>query len=295
MSFEVILHLSVFGTFIILGVFVIPYILFLVSKSQEQTYNMWLKEIGISKLEQMYIFLLLVIILCFSSLMFIPALLLVTYLILIYTYQSKLPTKSITRSTKHIKAFSIVFIAYLLVLSFLIKFGYLSNDHSLFINTLYYLPVNLTILLMFVFKVSFKDFRWKCTLKDFLFVIVLYLILKPLTFMIFDGMSFDSITLGYFSINFLHNIYYPAFIEEILFRGLLLMGLLKIGVREDKANLIHAILFALVHILGSSSLSILVLLSTSIQCYIGYLFGKLYLATRKLTPNIILHALFNVF
>jgi membrane protease YdiL (CAAX protease family) len=295
MSIEVLLNLGIFGGLIVLGVFVIPYILFRVFKSQNQTYYVWLGEIGISKLEQIYIFVILICILFFSTIMFIPALLVVTYLIIIYAYKAKTSIKNINRNTKDIKAFIIVFITYFVILSIFVRSGYLSNDNSFLMNTLHYLPINLTIFLMYIFGVSFKDFYWKSTFRDLLFVILLYLILKPLTFVVFEGLSFKSVTLEYFTINFLYNIYYPAFIEEILFRGLLLVGLLKIGVQGDKANIIHAMFFAVVHVIDSANLSFLTFLSTSIQCYIGYLFGKLYLSTRKLTPNIILHALFNVF
>ncbi len=99
-------------------------------------------------------------------------------------------------------------------------------------------------------------------------------------------------TTNYFYMkNFIQKLYYPSIVEEVLFRGFFLSGLLAFGIREDKSNIIQSIIFGIIHVLSHNEVSIIIILSTSYQMYIGFILGKIYLRTKTLTPCIFLHAL----
>ncbi|XMB86775.1 CPBP family intramembrane glutamic endopeptidase [Mycoplasmatota bacterium WC44] len=279
---------------VIIAVIIIPYFLYKKLNHNEETYPAWLKSIGFSVAELMFVFVNLCLILVFNQLTMIPGLILALYIILLYNLKTKQKELVVEKNKKYLSAFLVVFISHLILLMLNRSIGYINNDNSWLMNTLYILPFNITLLFMYFFKVGFKDFKWNMTKKTIALALLLYLILKLLTFVLFDIEKLTSTSWLYYLVNFAHNIYYPAFTEEILFRGLLLTGLIHYGFSNSKANIIHALIFGVIHILNRGDLGLVELLSTSMQMYLGYLLGKLYLSTKSLSPNILLHGLFNV-
>lgn len=189
-----------------------------------------------------------------------------------------------------LSAFVLIFIVYNgLFLFYRYGLHYSSNEYTLNQHRLYFqLPIIMTIFLSYLFNISLRDFNWSINLKSYLIVLVLFipfLFLKDMRILIENNRNFFYIR------NFRQQLYYPGVVEEVIFRGYFLTGLLAYGVRKDKANVIQSIIFGLVHIYGSKEISLIVILSTSLQTFLGFIFGKIYLRTKSLTPIIILHAL----
>lgn len=97
-----------------------------------------------------------------------------------------------------------------------------------------------------------------------------------------------------FALKAVINSVYPAFYEEILFRGLLISGLKGFELSNNTCNIIQAIIFGIAHIMSWGEPSWWVhLLALSIQIMIGYLLEKLYFKTNSLLPCILFHGLNN--
>lgn len=284
---DLITAIVLFAVFIIISVWVIPYLLY--KKSDSNTFSNWLQTVNLSIGELGFIFTCLSLILVFNQFTLILGLVLASYVLL---YLNRKQESIQTVDKKYLFSFAIVFIVYTAILIYVSKTGLVSNENSLLKNTVFLLPVNLTILIMFFFGLRFKDFSWRFTTKSLVLSIIIYIIIKPLTFILFHPDMFD-VTLAHYGLNFVHNLYYPSFIEEIVFRGLLLTGLVHYGCSQGKANMIHAVIFGLIHIINKDQLNVVTILSTSMQTYIGYLFGRMYFYTKSLSPGILFHALFN--
>lgn len=158
--------------------------------------------------------------------------------------------------------------------------------------------LTLPILLAGLFGLRISDFKWHFGLKDFLLVLILFFLLREIPFFLSVGKGKQVIE-TLFSLEFLNSIFvhflYPSIVEEFVFRGLLLTGLLSVGVRSDISNIIQAFIFGFIHIIGKGDISITGFLSCFAQTYIGFIIGKLYLQTESLTPCLMLHALFDAF
>jgi len=264
------------------------------SNHTQDTFILWLDHIGFSIQELVFVIITLSLILIFNDLFMIVGLVITLYLLVFLNYKTKAEQSFKPKTQKpYLKAFSFVFVVYLVLVIITTRYGFISPENSFWQNALAILPFNLSILGMFFFGINFKDFSWKINRKQIVLIIAMYLILRPLRIYLLDD-SVTQVSFTYFSVNFLYNIYNPAFIEEIMFRGLLLTGLVNYGFTNKKANIIHSIIFGLIHVLNKNPFDLVVILSTSMQAYIGFLLGKLYLKTKSLTPNILLHAIYNV-
>lgn len=191
---------------------------------------------------------------------------------------------------KFLYGFGIVFIFYMAIqLYFSIRYENLVEVFNLNEIRLYYqLPILLTLLLAYTFKVRYRRFNWSITIKEVLFILLLFV---PLLIE-HDFSDFMARNVDFFYIrNYFQQLYYPSIVEEVMFRGLLLTGLISIHVREDKANIIQAVVFGLIHLINFPEINVIALILISLQTFIGYIFGKLYLKTKSLMPGILLHAL----
>ena len=277
---------------IIIGTLVLlPIGLYRKFRIEGDTFNSWLERYHFSITELVFSFFMLFLIMVFNSFHYIGPLLIglmfIIYLSIKYGVKRD-------RTNTSIKSFALVFFGYIVIMTIYGKTNLISSGNSNYLNTLYMLPINLTIILILPFKERFKDFNWKITIKILIQTLIVYLLIKGTYFLLFDHNTVLETSLRYYLINFARNVYYPAFIEEIIFRGLLLTALLNLNWKVNTANITQAIIFGLIHIIGFDEFTLVNLLSTSMQIYIGYLFGKLYLTQKSLSSNIILHALFNV-
>lgn len=187
--------------------------------------------------------------------------------------------------SRFLKSFFVVFGVWLcfIIVSQVVGFkGFTNNQIRLF----YQLPSFLTIFLMYIFGVRFRDFNWSIRVIDFVVVLVIFALIEFYAIFIELDMTPNLIFKS-----FILHLLYPSITEEVIFRGLLLTGLLSMGIKKSTANICQAILFGIVHINNYEYILILSLMKCSVQVFIGYIFGKLYLESKSLTPCILLHAL----
>jgi hypothetical protein len=186
---------------------------------------------------------------------------------------------------RFLKAFLLVFATWylLIILSRVIGLEGLTNNQ---IRLYYQLPSILSILLMYVYGVKFSDFNWNLRVIDIVVVIMVFVLVE------FYALFIElDMTLGLIFKSFVLHILYPSFVEEMIFRGLLLTGLLSLGVDIRRANLYQALLFGIMHVHMYEYILIISLLKSSVQVFMGYIFGKLYIESKSLTPCILLHSL----
>lgn len=147
---------------------------------------------------------------------------------------------------------------------------------------------------MKILKIDIKNFKFKIGIKELLLVILLIAIKKVIecSFLGID-MLINGREVFYIFINFVINLISPAFIEEMIFRGLLMSGLKGFNFKIENANIIQAILFGSIHYFYYTQYGIIGILGISFQAIVGYMLGKLYIKTKSLTPCIVLHALIN--
>lgn len=191
----------------------------------------------------------------------------------------------IKKNRNLMKAFIIVFSFYM---SIIIASKYLNITD--YVNP-FRLVITLTVFLGYLFKIRFKSFNWSMTLKALLVIIAVYFLIEIPYYLIYNIETLKAISLHENIRNFVRSLYFPSIVEEVIFRGYLLGGLLSLGIRKDKANIIQAILFGFIHIVNYNEISIITFLIPGFQVFAGYIFGKIYLSTKSLTPCIILHAL----
>lgn len=194
----------------------------------------------------------------------------------------------IKKEKKFLYAFVLIFIVYMGIHLY-VNFSVNLDQYTLIqLMLLIQLPITMTILLGYLFKVKLRDFNWVINLKSFLIIVLVFIFLELAALVnSLTGVN----TIAYYIKNFLLHLYYPSIVEEVVFRGFLLSGLLAFGIREDKSNIIQCIIFGLIHVIGFNEISVTSILSTCLQMYIGFLLGKIYLQTKSLTPCILLHAL----
>lgn len=201
----------------------------------------------------------------------------------------------IQKGKKLLYAFILIFSTYMIIL-LLYKYFIWNHrsiqDFTINQHRLLQLPINLTIFLGLIFNIRIKDFKWTITLKSIIMVLIVFSLTELSMFIILEGYSeFAEKINVMFLINFIQKLYYPSIVEELIFRGFLLTGLIYVGMKSDKANILQAILFGMIHISNYNSYSFVNILACSVQICMGYILGKIYLETKSLTPCIFLHAL----
>ncbi len=209
-------------------------------------------------------------------------------LIVLIVFENQLTNNKveIKKEKTFLYAFALVFFVYMIIQCFVNSVNIDDYTHNQ-IRLLFQVPLTMTILLGYLFKVRLKDFNWGITLKSFFIIILIFILLESVTIV---GLQTESNTISFYIRNFIQKLFYPSIIEEVLFRGLFINGLLAFNKREDESNIIQSIIFGSIHILGYEEISIGIFLSTCIQMFIGYILGKIYIKTKSLTPCILLHA-----
>ena len=85
------------------------------------------------------------------------------------------------------------------------------------------------------------------------------------------------------------------YLKNLVNRGLFITGLKGCGFTDEKANIIQSLVFGVLHCFAYLSNGIIIaILLTVLQTLLGYLFGKIYLTTKSLTPGIMIHIVWNV-
>lgn len=240
----------------------------------------------LSLIEVFFVIICLILIFLFHT-NFILTCILSLLALIIFKNQLINYKSDIKKEKNFLYAFILIYLVYIGIQLF--NYGINTDNYTLNqLRLLFQLPLTMTILLGYLFKVRLSDFNWSITLKSFLVVVFIFILLELVT--IINSLT-EVNTISYYIKDFIQKLYYPSIVEEVLFRGFFLSGLLAFEVREDKANIIQSVIFGLTHILGYNEISVIIALSTCIQTYIGFLFGKIYIQTKSLTPCILLHAL----
>jgi membrane protease YdiL (CAAX protease family) len=193
------------------------------------------------------------------------------------------------------------FIPILIIYVFIIYvFTYrVSINISFLITTAIQVFLVCCILIMYLFNLKFSIFRWSITLKEF-FIIILAILCLLFPRLIIQGKSalkyYSSFNKNDFSYLYycLRAFIYPAFNEEVIFRGLLITGLKGYGLEYWKINILQSILFGLLHFSVYKGLGIIAIIFISSQIITGYIIGIIYYKTKSLTPCILFHALLDI-
>jgi membrane protease YdiL (CAAX protease family) len=177
-------------------------------------------------------------------------------------------------------------------------FDFIKNSNGVIILVAY-IFIDSILFISYIWKIRLKSFHYFYSINIFILIILLALSYYTPIYFIYGKniLRINSIFHGNIlafiinsSIVFIH----PAFVEEYVYRGLLISGLLGIGVNKVNSNIIQAVLFGLLHFNYYVDLGFLCFVPTVGQMIIGFLLGKLYLKTKSLTPCIILHALIDI-
>lgn len=230
----------------------------------------------------------------------LPIAMLFINIIIIYFFPVNVTrTKEVYSNKKALVPFFIIYIIADLITIGLNKAFTLNNNSTinefniLFIYCIK-ITLTLTLFIIYLFKIRLRDFNWKVSISSLILIIVAFIVY----YLTYNISSLVKGTLNIntlFSIKYLKNIItqslYPGIFEEVLYRGLLISGLLGLGLSKEKTNFIQAIIFGASHLFAWGTPSWTFLLGTMSQAVIGYLFGKIYLKTNSLTPCILLHGL----
>ncbi|TCO70678.1 CAAX prenyl protease-like protein [Marinisporobacter balticus] len=290
MQEQIIITIIQYTVLICFSIIGIPGIVYRVFSKEKIGFLKWIGLYDISLMELFFITICLFLVLFFNNFSRILPLILMLYALIIFKYQMTSNKIKIKNEKKFLYAFIIIIFVYMGINLYYNYINLLDTINTINQYRLVQLPLTMTIFLGYLLRVRLKDFNWSITFRA-LFVVVLVYILYLTYFLFYDMKSLMQSTPTYFIKNFVQQIYYPSIVEEVIFRGYLLSGLLAFGVREDKSNIIQAIVFGVIHVLGFKEISIISFLVISFQVFLGYLFGKIYLSTKSLTPCIILHAL----
>lgn len=154
-------------------------------------------------------------------------------------------------------------------------------------------------LIMYLFHLKFSIFKWSITFKELLVIILAFLcVLFPR--LIIQGnsalryySSFNKKDLAYLYYC-LRVLIYPAFNEEVIFRGLLITGLKGYRLEYWKINILQSIIFGLLHFGVYKGLGFIAIILMGSQIITGYILGIIYYKTKSLTPCILFHALIDI-
>lgn len=152
--------------------------------------------------------------------------------------------------------FIIVYSIMLFSIFILNKLFNLNNSTAMNFNSDYLLIIQLfismSIFICYFFKISIIDFNWHISRKSFALVIIVFIVYRFI-------FKFNDITNGTINIHQILNLefiidfalkafinsLYPAFYEEILFRGLLISALRGFDLSNNKCNIIQAVILEL--------------------------------------------------
>lgn len=220
-------------------------------------------------------------------------------LLFIWLFSKKLISDEVIYADrKCIYVFAIIYVLEILI-SLIIAYGFSINNSNINGNNigivlLCQLIINLLIFICYAFKISLGKFKWNISLLGLGVVFIIFLAGRPLLFLISNGTTnIFQVLKAEFYLGTIYHIYYPAFSEEMLYRGFLISGLKSFGLSDLKCNIIQSVFFGVMHIFGFGVFTINMLLTTCMQMVIGYVLGKLYFKTKSLVPSIILHALWD--
>lgn len=288
---EVIIHLITYSSIILFSFSLLPWVIYIGTTKGKISFLQWLKRNQISPIEGIFSIVCLLTIMCFNAIHMIIPLIITFYTIHASRHLWINKSTVIKHKTDFLPAFIVIFLAYIGIHISYLSFGVWETANVINEYRLLQFPIILTVSFGYLFKIRPRDFNWSLSYKNLLAVFIIFVLVKLSYVVVFDFDTLQGLSVSYFLRNFLQRIYYPSFVEEVIFRGFLLGGLLSIGIRQDKANIMQSIVFGLVHILRPVPITIIMVCSTSMQIYLGYLIGKVYLSTKSLTPCIILHAL----
>lgn len=175
----------------------------------------------------------------------------------------------------------------------------IGRNTSFLVNTAIQVFLVSCTLIMYLFHLKFSIFKWSITFKELLVIILAFLcLLFPR--LIIQGKSalkyyssFNKNDLDYLYYS-LRVFIYPAFNEEVIFRGLLISGLKGYGLEYWKVNIVQSIIFGLLHFGVYKGLGFIAIVYMSSQIITGYILGIIYYKTKSLTPCILFHALIDI-
>lgn len=291
MQNEIIVSLITYSFLIFFSFLLLPRGLYQASHQGRLSFPKWLEGYGVFRMELIFSLACLLFVMIFNAIHMIVPSILSFYSLIAFRHQIQNDQLTIPKNKKMLYAFFMAFGLYLLILNGFTVLGVFEKANTIHDYRLIQLLLLLTITSCYLFKIRLRDFNWSIDAKTLVVVFAVFILLKLSFIVATDLDSLKGLPVDYFFRNFIQHIYHPSLVEEVIFRGFLLSGLLAIGMKEFKANLIQAIAFGLIHALPPNELTLISVLSTSMQMYMGYLIGKLYLSTKSLTPCIILHAL----
>lgn len=291
MQTDIILALLIYTSILLLAFLLLPYGLYKRRTESHQTLVQWLVQYDTSPKELIFSLLCLAVVMLFNAIHMVLPLSLSFYILLAGRKMIQKDHLAIKLTKKWIYTFTLAFTLYFVIQVSYLHFGIWKNATTIQDYRWIQLPIVCTIFSGIFFKVRLRDFNWSIDSKTILYVFALFAILKLSYVIATDLDSLRGLPVNYFIRNFIQQLYYPSLAEEVIFRGFLLSGLLSVGMDASKANILQAILFGLIHVISPDGITLIAILSTSFQVYVGFLIGKIYLSTKSLTPCIILHAL----
>ncbi|WP_164917211.1 CPBP family intramembrane glutamic endopeptidase [Clostridium sp. JN-9] len=175
----------------------------------------------------------------------------------------------------------------------------ISRNLGFLVNTAIQVFLVCCILIMYLFHLKFSIFKWSVTFKELLVIILAFLcLLFPR--LIIQGKSalkyyssFNKNDLAYLYYS-LRVFIYPAFNEEVIFRGLLITGLKGYGFEYWKINIVQSVIFGLLHFGVYKGLGFIAIVLMGSQIIMGFILGIIYYKTKSLTPCILFHALIDI-
>lgn len=221
-------------------------------------------------------------------------------LVLCLLLSKKLDGSSIIYANKKLLFIFVIVYSIIFMNVILTGFGlyqYLGFNDDYIKNIIKIICLTLSLVLLKVFRVSIKNFKWKMSRSQMIGTLAIGLMFACIIIFL-DGFRFiysfngDLVQYGFY---ILKTIILVAFFEELLCRGILVSALKGYQIAEWKINVIQAFLFGILHCVRYLDKGIgVALLITCYQTVIGYLFGKIYLKTKTLTPGMLLHLLWDI-
>ncbi|WMJ22760.1 CPBP family intramembrane glutamic endopeptidase [Paludicola sp. MB14-C6] len=162
---------------------------------------------------------------------------------------------------------------------------------------LYVLVTLFGLFSIYAFHIRLSNFGWQFNVPTILTTILLITSILGIFFLhhsILQNNNFLNSSIYAFLLKFLICSIYPAFIEEVIFRGVAIAWLKSHIKSNDFLILtIQAVLFGAVHIFTNGGFTYVALITLFMQITLGYMLGRLYLSSRSLVPGIIVHGFIN--
>jgi membrane protease YdiL (CAAX protease family) len=206
------------------------------------------------------------------------------------SYQYKIP-----QLKKAIYPFIVIYMINFCFTIFDIRLGinskYINNTFSKIIAILL---ITSMIFISYFWKIKISSFNFKLTKEMLILTIIIYLIFIMLRYLGHDTVILDFRKYFVLLLNSSLKLIQPAFVEEYIYRGLLISGLLGLGLCPSKTNILQSFIFGIIHINQYPQFGILCFIPTIAQMLLGFIMGKIYFKTNSLTPCIIFHWLWNI-